>query len=120
MRFLMLIHEAPSVDAGPPPVALIEAVGAFRADTTHGEWLDDGGLAPVADALRVRTDHGRATVLDGPFAEAKEVIGGFFVIESPSADSMVLWAKAFTDLHAEHWPELSYTAEIRQIVDPTT
>lgn len=119
MRFLVLVRVDESVDAGGPPDSLLEAVGAFRADTTHGRWLDDGGLVPSAEALLVRSEGGRTTVLDGPFAEAKEVIGGFFVIESPSSEDMAAWTKGFMDLHGEHWPKLSFTAEVRQIVDPT-
>jgi hypothetical protein len=72
---------------------------------------------PTADGLRIRTSAGSVTELDGPFAEAKEVVGGFFVVESPSADAMATWARSFVDLHAQHWPELSYTAEVRQIAD---
>ena len=40
------------------------------------------------------------------------------MVESPSPDAMALWIRAFVDLHAEHWPALSFTAEVRQIVDP--
>jgi hypothetical protein len=109
MRFLMLIHEEPGHDAGMPPAALIAAVEDLRADTTHGRWLDDGGLAPAADAIWVRTAGGTASVLDGPFAESKE---------SPSVGDMTRWVERFIGLHAEHWPELSYTAEVRQIAGP--
>jgi hypothetical protein len=118
MRYLMLIQEQPGHDAGAPPAALYDAVKALRADTTLGRWLDDGGLASPEDALWVRTADGRSTTLDGPFAETKEVIGGFFVIESPSREAMTQWVEAFTALHARHWPEMSYTAQVRQIVDP--
>lgn len=118
MRFLMLIHEDPTIDVGPPPAALIAAVGAFQADRTHGHWVDDGGLAPPSEMLRLRTEAGAVTALDGPFAEAKEVIGGFFVVESPSADDMAVWARAFTEMHAEHWPEVTCTVEVRQIMAP--
>ena len=70
MRFLVLIHDEGDDSAGPPPVALLDAVGDFRAETTHGRWVDDGGLAPPADAVVVRSAGGRTTVNDGPFAEA--------------------------------------------------
>jgi hypothetical protein len=102
----------------PVDVGLPAAVDALRADPTHGRLLDDGGLMPTADGLRIRTSAGSVTELDGPFAEAKEVVGGFFVVESPSAGAMATWARSFVDLHAQHWPELSYTAEVRQIADP--
>lgn len=120
MRFLMLIHVDETSDAGAPPDSLIAAMNELRADTTQGRILDDGGLTPSADALRVQTDAGRTTVLDGPFAEAKEVVGGFFVVESPSPDAMATWTRSFVELHAAHWPGLSYVAEVRQIAtDPS-
>lgn len=120
MRFLMLIHVDETSDAGAPPDSLIAAMNELRADTTQGRILDDGGLTPSADALRVQTDAGRTTVLDGPFAEAKEVVGGFFVVESPSADAMATWTRSFVELHSAHWPGLSYVAEVRQIAtDPS-
>lgn len=119
MRFLMLIHVDETRDAGGPPDSLMDAMTTFRADTSTGEIVDDGGLMPRDTALRVQSDQGRTTVLDGPFAEAKEVIGGFFVVESPSPDAMTQWAREFVEMHAQHWPDLSYVAEVRQIAtDP--
>ncbi len=118
MRFLVLIHDETDGSAGEPPAALLDAVGSFRAEAADGRWLDDGGLAPASDAVLVRADGGRTTVHDGPFAEAKEVIGGFFVVESPSPSAMARWTETFVGLHATHWPALSFTAEVRQIVDP--
>ncbi|KAA1380156.1 YciI family protein [Aeromicrobium fastidiosum] len=119
MRFLVLIHEdADAPDAGPPPESLIEAIGTFRDDTTLGRLLDDGGLMPPADALRLRTSNGRSSVLDEPCAEAKEVIGGFFIVESSSPDDVSRWAHEFVDLHSTHWPQASFAAEVRQIADP--
>lgn len=121
MRFLMLIHVDETSDAGAPPDSLIAAMDELRADTSRGHIVDDGGLMPSATAVRVQSDAGRVTMLDGPFAEAKEVIGGFFVVESPSPDAMATWTRSFVELHAAHWPELSYVAEVRQIAtDPST
>ncbi|MFI5430048.1 YciI family protein [Aeromicrobium sp. UC242_57] len=72
----------------------------------------------ASSAIAYRVGGGAVTELDGPFAEAKEVIGGFFVVESPSPEAMATWSRDFIDLHAEHWPGLSLMAEIRQIVTP--
>jgi hypothetical protein len=117
MRFLMLIHLDANESEGAPPDSLIEAVEAFRADTSAGRIVDDGGLLPPSTGLQVRTDSGQVSVMDGPFAETKEMIGGFFVVESPSAESMAGWAREFVELHARHWPALSYVAEVRQIAE---
>jgi hypothetical protein len=118
MRFLMLIHLDDADSGGAPPASMIEAVEAFREDTSAGRIVDDGGLLPPSTGLLVRTGSGQVSVMDGPFAETKELIGGFFVVESPSAESMEGWARGFVQLHAEHWPVLSFVAEIRQIAEP--
>lgn len=120
MRFLMLIHVDESTDAGAPPAALFTAMEAFRADTTRGEIVDDGGLMPSDTALRVQSSQGRTTVLDGPFAEAKEVVGGFFVVKSPSQEAMAQWTRDFVQLHSDHWSGLTFAVEVREIAtDPS-
>lgn len=118
MRFVVLIHVDESNDAGAPSEAMFEAMEAFRADTSKGQIVDDGGLAPSSTATVWRVGNGDVTQLDGPFSEAKEVIGGFFLVESPSSEAMAIWSRDFVDLHAEHWPGLSLIAEIRQIATP--
>lgn len=115
MRFLMLIQVDESSPAGGPPDSLMGAMTTFRADTSKGEIVDDGGLMPPDTAVRVQSKLGRTTVLDGPFAETKEVIGGFFIVQSPSAEAMAEWTREFVEMHSEHWPDLSYVAEVRQI-----
>lgn len=115
MRFLMLIHESQDANPGAPSEVLLQAVEVYRTESTTGHIVDDGGLMPPADAVSVRSERGQVTVTDGPFSEAKEVIGGFFVVESGSPEQMAQWAKGFLDLHAEHWPQAEFTAEIRQI-----
>lgn len=118
MRYVVLIHHDESVDSGPPSEGMMDAMTAFRADTSNARIVDDGGLGPSSSAVVYRVGGGTVTELDGPFAEAKEVIGGFFVVESPSPEAMATWSREFIDLHAAHWPGLSLTAEFRQIVTP--
>ncbi|WP_456696019.1 YciI family protein [Aeromicrobium sp. P5_D10] len=118
MRFVVLIHIDESHDAGAPSEAMFKAMEAFRANTSNGQIVGDGGLAPSSTATVWRVGDGKVTESDGPFAEAKEVIGGFFLVESPSAEAMAVWSRDFVDLHAEHWPGLSLLAEIREIATP--
>lgn len=117
MRFLLLVHDPGEGDAGGPPASLFEAMTELRADTTDGEIVGDGGLLPREPGALVRTEGGRVSVLDGPFAEAKEVIGGFFIVESPSPEAMARWTRAFVEMHAVHWSGLAFTAEVRQIAE---
>ena len=117
MRFLLLLHDPVDGDAGGPPDTLLEAMTTFRAETTDGKIVDDGGLLPREPGSLVRAAAGRVSSVDGPFSEAKEVVGGFFVVESPSADAMERWTRAFVEMHAEHWPGLSFVAEVRQIAE---
>jgi hypothetical protein len=119
MRFLLVIHADPDVqgEASPSP-EINDAVGAYFADHTHGRVVTDGGLGPVADAYKLHSSGGNVSISDGPFAESKEVISGFFVIESPSPEDMSTWAKGFIDIHAQYWADFPFYAEVRQIVTP--
>ena len=73
MRFMTMVkgHDA----AGPPPQALIDAIGKLGEEATKaGKLIEMGGLYPTAAGTRVRLSGGKITVTDGPFTEAKEVV----------------------------------------------
>ena len=79
MRF-MTIYKSPESGTPPTPEE-IERMGAFieeMADSGHLELTD--GLLPSSKGVRVRRDNGKFTVIDGPFTEAKEVVGGFAIM----------------------------------------
>jgi hypothetical protein len=114
MRFMMLVKGAEG--QGQPPQALFEAIGKLGADETKaGRMIETGGLLPSAEGARVRLAGGKLTVTDGPFAEAKEVVGGFAVFELPSKEAAVESATAFMELHRKHWPGWEGETEIRQM-----
>src|SRR2546425_3973260 len=82
MRFLSFIKTAEN--QGPIPQGLEEAMGGFiEQSLKNGSLVQTGGLAPSAKGTRARLAGGKVTVTDGPFAEAKEVIGGDAVLEGP-------------------------------------
>jgi hypothetical protein len=116
MRYVLLIHNDDTVDGGPPPDSLLEAMAAFRADTSLARIVDDAGLSASRDALVLHCAGGRITETDGPYAEGKEVVGGFLVIEAASPNAAQQWARAFVDLNAAHWPELEIVAELREMM----
>lgn len=117
MRFMMLVHGSESF--GPPPQALMDAINklgeeAFKA----GVLVETGGLAPSAAGARVRVAGGKITVTDGPFSEAKELVGGYAVYELKSKDEAIEYARRFMEVHREYWPEWEGETEIRQVFTP--
>jgi hypothetical protein len=116
MRYLMLVKGFEN--AGPPPQALMDAIAALSTDAaTSGTMLGSGGLLPSAAASRVRLSNGKITVIDGPFAEAKEVIGGYGMFELPSKEAAISAATRFMELHRRHWPGWDGETEVRPMVD---
>jgi hypothetical protein len=82
--------------------------------TMDGTLLDQGGLMPTATGAVVRVAGGKVTVVDGPFTEAKEVIGGYAMWQVRSKEEAVEAARRFMELHADLWPGY----EVRQVMDP--
>jgi hypothetical protein len=97
MRFMMLVipkvYEHADADFV-PPADLVAKMTKYNASLTKaGVLLGLDGLRPPAKAARVRFADGKARVTDGPFAEAKEVIGGYWMIQAKSREEAVEWAK---------------------------
>jgi hypothetical protein len=117
MRFMMLVKSAEN--AGPPPKALMDAIAQLAEEAVKaGRMILSGGLAPTAMSSRVRISQGRLSTIDGPFTEAKEVIGGFAMFEFGSKEEAVASAVTFMELHKQHWPGWDGETEIRQIFGP--
>ena len=114
MRYLTMIKSTPN--AGPPPPALMEAIGALTADGIRdGYLLDAGGLAPGGVVVRVRA--GKVDIT-GPFSEAKEVVGGFSMLDVRSAEEATELGTRMMQAHADHWPEWEGEVEIRAVFGP--
>ena len=92
MKFMTIVKG--NENAGVPPKALFDAIDKLMADQIKsGIFVDAGGLEPTSKAARVRISGGRISVIDGPFTEAKEVIGGYWMINVRSRDEAIEWAK---------------------------
>jgi hypothetical protein len=118
MRFMTMVKSTEDLRANPPPQALMEAVGQLAETATKaGLMVDMGGLLPTAAGARVTLTRGKISVIDGPFSEAKEVIGGYAIFEVPSKDEAIAWSKRLLNLHIQHWSDWSGEIEIRQLAD---
>ena len=119
MKYLTFIrHTEAYREAGPPP-ALMEAMGKFiEKSFKDGTLVDTGGLLPSKDGARIRLSNGELRVIDGPFTEAKEVIGGWAILRADSKAEALRLASAFMELHREHWPDFEGECEVRAMFDP--
>ena len=116
MRHLLLIKHPESLRSQTIPQGLMDAMGTFVTDAMkRGVMLDTAGLKPTSEATEVRLRRGKLSVIDGPFAEAKEVIGGYALIDVASDEEARTWAKQFMELHRVHWPEFEGACEVRSL-----
>src|SRR5437588_7796388 len=117
MRFIMFVKSAEN--SGPPPKPLMDAIAKLTEDANKaGTMVQAGGLGPTAQSTRVRLSRGQVTVIDGPFSEAKEVVGGFAMFDLKSKEEAIEAAQRFMELHKEHWPAWEGETEIRQVFGP--
>ena len=112
MRFMYIVkHPARS---GNPTPELMEAMGKLAdREIKAGRMLDCGGLMPVQTGAQVRIADGKLSVIDGPFVEAKEVIGGYAVFELPGKEEALAAAKEFMQLHKDLMPGWEGVCELR-------
>jgi hypothetical protein len=118
MRFMTMVKAPEKSPLGPPPKALMEAIGKLGEEAAKaGVMVEMGGLLPTAMGARLRLSGGKLTVTDGPFSEAKEVIGGFAVYSVKTKQEAIEWATRFMNLHKQHWPGWEGETELRQLME---
>lgn len=116
MRCLMFIKHPESDRDKTPPAGLYEAMGKFVEEGfKSGLLIDTNGLMPTKNAKRVRQSGGKITVIDGPFTEAKEVVGGYAMVEVRDFDHAMQVAHEFMQIHLTYWPEFEGECEVRQV-----
>lgn len=117
MRYLItVVHEGRLPEE--IPAELYEAMGAFVSQLdADGILVDGAGLAPVEKATRVNLRGGEVEVVDGPFAETKEWVGGYFILQVASEAEAIEHARHSVELHRKHVPGFEVTHEVRQIID---
>jgi len=117
MRYMMIVKgDEDFTLPGPPPQALMEAIGQLgEAATRAGKMVSMGGLKHSSKGANVRIKDGKIVVTDGPFAEAKEIIGGFAIMDLASREEAIEEGRKFMDLHRIHWPGWDGQMEIREM-----
>lgn len=119
MRYMFIVSGSENLAAsGPPPAALFEAIEhLIEEESKSGKLVSFGGLHPTASGARMRLVNGKIVTTDGPFSEAKEVIGGFSIYNLASREEAIAEARTFMELHRLHWPQWQGGVEIRQLYD---
>jgi hypothetical protein len=103
MRFMMIVKASKECEAGKmPSEELLGAMGKYNEELMKaGALLELSGLHPSSKGARVKFSNGKRTVIDGPFAETKELIGGFWMIQAKSMQEAIEWAKRAPAPHGE-------------------
>lgn len=117
MRFMFIVMSSPD-HFGPPSPELMEAMGKLaEQEIKAGRMIDTGGLMPLGMGAQVRLTGGQISLVDGPFVEAKEVIGGYAIFELRDKKEAVASALNFIQLHKDYMPEWEGTCEVRALAD---
>jgi hypothetical protein len=97
MRFMLMViprgYETAAADAVPSAEAVAKMMGYNRSLQQAGVLLGLDGLLPPSTAARISYAEGKATVTDGPFAEAKEAVGGYWIVQVRSREEAIEWAR---------------------------
>ncbi|HXA82020.1 MAG TPA: YciI family protein [Methylomirabilota bacterium] len=116
MRFMMIVKANKDSEAGKlPPDEMIAAMGKYNEELMKaGVLVELGGLQSSAKGARVRFSSGKTIVIDGPFAETRELIAGYWVINVKSREEAIAWARR---VPPPHGPDQECELEIRQFFE---
>lgn len=115
MRFLSMVRIKENSDLQPSEQLMADMGRLIEEMTREGVLLDTAGLRPTAESVRVKLRSGHTSVVDGPFTESKEVIGGYALLKAASMDEAVEFTRRFL---LTHGPEWEIECEVRQLEEP--
>ena len=117
MRYMAFVKMAE--DVGDAPAELQEVMGREMAEAfASGSIVDAGGLYPTAQSTEFRVVGGELLTSDGPYAEAKEVVGGYAILEARSHEEALAGPRRVAEIHIQHWPGWEGSVEIRRVAGP--
>ena len=103
MRFMVIVKATKDSEAGKmPSEEMLAAMGKFNEELVKaGVMLDGAGLQSSAKGARIRFEGGKRSVIDGPFAETKELIAGYWIIQVKNKAEAIEWMKRCPNPHEE-------------------
>jgi hypothetical protein len=114
MRYMMFVKHTEDYRNADVPASLYEEMGKFVEEATkNGNFVSGAGLQPTSAGTRVRLSKGKITVMDGPFTESKEIVGGYSIIDAKTHQEALDLARRFMELHLKHWPTFEGECEMR-------
>jgi hypothetical protein len=115
MRFMVMVKATASTEAGVlPKTEDFAAMGAYQEELVKaGILLAGNGLKPSSAGARVRFSGNERTVIDGPFAETKELVAGYSILEVGSKEEVIEWVKRFPNT----MPSEEFEIEIRPLFE---
>lgn len=115
MRFMIIVRATAASEAGlmPEPALLQEMADYHQQLAEAGVLLDGTGLHPSSKGWRVRYEGPQRRVIDGPFAETKELIAGYTLIQVPSREAALEWTRRFPS----PFPGQDCEIEVRQLFE---
>jgi hypothetical protein len=116
MRFMMIVKASKESEAGQmPSEEMLNTMGKYNEELVKaGVWVDGTGLQPSSKGARLKYSAGKRTVIDGPFAETKELIAGYWIIKVNSREEAINWAKRVPGTHG---PDKEDEIELRQLFE---
>jgi hypothetical protein len=116
MKYMMFIKHTEDYRMEDVPQSLFAAMGEFVGDAMkNGSIVDTAGLQPTKHGKRVRLAGGKINVIDGPFTESREVVGGYALINAKTEAEAMELATRFMDIHRVHWPKFEGECEVRPL-----
>ena len=117
MRYMVMHYQTQEMEDGILPSAEQQAaIGEYMQEAAmSGVLLAGEGVAPSSQGARVEVNDGKVRVIDGPFVETKEVVGGYAIVEAKSNEEAMALATRFMELHRIHWPAFEGECEVRPL-----
>jgi hypothetical protein len=114
MKYMMFIKHTEDYRGKEIPAGLIQAMDGFIGEyAKQGKFIDGAGLKSSHKGKRIQLRNGKLKVIDGPFTETKELVGGYAIVDVESDAEALDIGMKFMELHRIHWPEFEGESELR-------
>ena len=115
MRFLSMIRIEENTGKVPSEKLMRDMGKLIEELNRAGQLISTAGLRPTSEGVRLRLHRGKLSMVDGPFTETKEVIGGYAIIEANSKEEAIELTQRFLNVHGDEW---DIECEVRQLDGP--